>query len=137
VRFQLHLRLALDCGRNSTAMATLCNVASLTFFFGSSPIDELALKNSLNNLESCWKSLDRSLDHWETVVAVGVAVELLVIIVEYLHEHADFEQGVVHAPERPSRLVFFFGFVGTGLVVLGLAQEIRVHSRQGVVETLR
>lgn len=113
----------------------LWNVACLTSFFWSSPIDESALKKSLNSLESCWKSLDHSLDKWEFAVAVGVAVELVVIVAEYWHERSDFERGIIHPPEKPSRWAFFFGFVGTGLVVVGLAQEIRVHSKLGLVET--
>ena len=68
-------------------------------------------------------------------MVIGVAVELVVIVVEHRHAMHDFRRGVVHPPDRPSRWLLAFGLLGAGLVAIGVAGEFSVHMKAGRVET--
>jgi hypothetical protein len=118
-----------------TPMAIIWNLAALISSSWNLPNDELALKNELNRLESSWSSLDWWLNFWTLVVVIGVAVELVVIIVEYRHEMHDFRRGIMRPPDRPSRLLLIFGLLGAGLVAVGVAGEFFIHTKAGRVET--
>jgi hypothetical protein len=69
------------------------------------------------------------------MVVVGVAVELAVLLMEYRHEWKDFKRGVIHSPEKPSRLVYGLGFFGVALVTAGVAGEFRIHVKAGKIES--
>jgi hypothetical protein len=98
-------------------------------------MDELALINKLKSLEMSWVSLDRWLKFWVLLVVIGVSVELVVILVEYFDELHDFRRGIMHVPDRPSRLLLFFALLGAGLVAIGVAGEFFIHIKAGKVET--
>lgn len=66
---------------------------------------------------------------------VGVAVELVVLITEYMHNSRDFRRGTIHSPEKPNLLIFGLGFIGAGLVAIGVAGEFRIHTKAGKIET--
>ena len=116
-------------------MAIIWNLATLISLSWNLPNDELALKNELSRLELSWSSLDIWLNFWTLVVVVGVAVELVVIIVEYRHAVRDFRRGIVRPPDRPSRLILAFGLLGAGFVAIGVAGEFFIHTKAGRVET--
>jgi hypothetical protein len=98
-------------------------------------MDELALIKKLKNLEMSWGVLDYWLKFWILLVVVGVAVELVVIWVEYSHDLHDFRRGIIHAPDRPSRWLLVFALLGAGLVAIGVAGEFFIHIKAGRVET--
>src|SRR5260370_28175598 len=98
-------------------------------------MDASALARELDNLEKSSSSLDWWLDFWTILVVVGVGVDLIVLIVEYVHEWRDFKRGTIHPPEKPSLILFGLGFLGVGLVAIGVAGEFRVHIQAGKIET--
>jgi hypothetical protein len=116
-------------------MAIIWNVAALISLSWSLPNDELALKKELSRLESSWSSLDSWLNFWTLMVVIGVAVELVVIVVEHRHAMHDFERGIMRPPDRPSRLLLALGLLGAGMVAIGVAGEFSVHIRAGRIET--
>lgn len=93
------------------------------------------LAKELENLEKTWSGLDWWLNFWTALVVIGVAVELIVLAVEYLHEWRDFKRAAIHPPEKPSILVYGLGFVGAALVALGVAGEFRIHTTAGKIES--
>jgi hypothetical protein len=98
-------------------------------------MDASALARALDNFEKSWSSLDWWLDFWTILVVVGVAVELAVLITEYIHDWRDFRRATIHSPDRPKLVVFSLGFIGAGLVAIGVAGEFRVHIKAGKIET--
>jgi hypothetical protein len=116
-------------------MANIWNLAVPLFLFCILPNDELALKNQLSSLESSWSSLDGRLDFWTLTVVIGVAVELVVIVVEHRRAMHDFTRGVIHSPDRPSKWLLAFALLGAGLVAIGVAGEFGIHIKAGKVET--
>jgi hypothetical protein len=121
--------------RNKRPMTNIWTVAALISSSWNLPNDELTLMNRLNSLDISWASLDRWLKVWILLVVVGVSVELIVVSVEYLHELHDFRRGIIHAPEAPSGWLFFFAFLGAGLVAIGVGGEFAIHIKAGRVET--
>src|ERR1035438_9258941 len=97
-------------------------------------MDESALLARLSNLESSWSSLDSWLKFWIALVVVGVAMEVVVVIIEYRHERHTFNQGIIRPPDKPSRWLFAFGLLGAGLVAIGVAGEFGTHIKAGRVE---
>jgi hypothetical protein len=65
----------------------------------------------------------------------GVVVELVVIISEYTKNWRDFKRGTIHSSEKPSVLIFGLGFLGAGLVAIGVAGEFQIHTKAGKIET--
>jgi len=98
-------------------------------------MDASALASALDNLEKSWLSLDWWLNFWTILVVVGVAVELAVLIAEYMHDWREFRRGTIHSPNKPSLIVFGLGFLGAGLVATGVAGELRIHIEAGKIET--
>jgi hypothetical protein len=97
-------------------------------------MDESALLARLNSLESSWASLDSWLKFWILLVVVGVAMEVVVVVIEYRHERRAFNRGIIRPPDRPSRCLFAFGLLGAGLVAIGVAGEFGIHIKAGRVE---
>jgi hypothetical protein len=98
-------------------------------------MDKSALASSLDSLEKSWSGLDWWLNFWTVVVVVGVAVELVVLVTEYMHGWRDFRRGSIHSAERPSLIIFGLGFLGAALVAFGVAGEFRIHTKAGRIET--
>jgi hypothetical protein len=98
-------------------------------------MDASALASALDNLEKVWSSFDWWLNFWTVLVVIGVAVELAVLIAEYAHEWRDFKRGTIHSPEKPSLVIFGLGFLGAGMVAIGVAGEFRIHVKAGKVES--
>jgi H+/Cl- antiporter ClcA len=121
--------------RKQRPMTTIWTVAALSSLSWNDPMDELALENKLKSLEMSWGSLDRWLKFWILLVVIGVAVELVVILVEYFRELHDFRRGIIHAPDRPSAWLLVFALLGAGLVALGVAGEFFIHIKAGRIET--
>jgi len=98
-------------------------------------MDESALKTLLDNLEMSRASLHGWLDIWTFLVVVGVALEVVFVIWEYVEELHDFQRGIVHPPEKPRVLLFVLGLLGAGLVAVGVAGELYIDVQAGKVET--
>lgn len=98
-------------------------------------MDESALKTLLDNLDKSSSSLHAWLHFWTFLVVVGVALEVVFVIWEYVEELHDFRRGIVHPPERPNILLFVLGLLGAGLVASGVAGELYVDVQAGKVET--
>jgi hypothetical protein len=97
--------------------------------------DESALRSALASLNDRSSSLYWWLGFWTTLVAVGVALEVVFVVWEYLEELHDFRRGFIHAPERPPTLLFVMGLLGAGLVAAGVSGELWEESKIGTVET--
>jgi hypothetical protein len=101
----------------------------------SANTDESALRRSLASLEDCSSSLHWWLGFWTFLVALGVALEVIFVVWEYLDELHDFRRGVIHAPERPQTVLFLLGLLGAGLVAAGVSGEFWKESQIATVET--
>lgn len=97
--------------------------------------DESALKSALATLDSSSSSLYWWLGFWTTLVAVGVVLEVVFVVWEYLEELHDFRRGFIHAPEKPLTALFVMGLLGAGLVAAGVSGELWEESRIGAIET--
>src|ERR1700693_3174614 len=97
--------------------------------------DESALRIALSSLDDCNSSLHWWLGFWTFWVVVGVALELVFVVREYIDELHDFRRGIVHPPDKPNRLLFALGFFAAGLVALGVGGELYVESKIATVET--
>jgi hypothetical protein len=98
-------------------------------------MDESALRSALASANDCGSLLQQELRFWTWVVVVGVALELGVILWEYIEELHDFRRGFVHPPDKPNWLLYAFGFVAAGLVVLGVGGELHAESKIDKLET--
>lgn len=96
---------------------------------------ELDLRRLLNNLETSRASLHGWLHFWTLLVVVGVALEVISLVWEYVKELNDFKRGEIHAPEKPSLVLFTVGFLGIALVVAGVSGELYIDVRAETIET--
>jgi hypothetical protein len=101
----------------------------------SSSTAESALRSSLASLEDCSSSSHWWLELWTFLVALGVALEVVFILWEYLGELGDFRSGVIRPPERPNTILFALGLLGAGLVAAGVSGELWEESRIATTET--
>lgn len=63
-------------------------------------MDESALRNQLNNLETVRSSLHWWIHFWEWVVVAGVVLEVVVLAVEYRDELQAFRNRQPHRGNR-------------------------------------
>jgi len=98
-------------------------------------MDDSALFRSLSILEKSSSSLDTWFNICTVIVAVGIAVELIVLYLEYSHERRDFDRGIIRPPDKPSRAKLIFEAIGIVLVFGGVAGELGVHIKAGEVES--
>src|ERR1700733_12606842 len=98
-------------------------------------MDASSLARGLESLEKSWSALDWRLRFWIILVVFGVAIELLVVVTEFVHEWRDFKHGTIHSPDRPSILIFGLGFLGAALVAIGVTGEFRIHVKAGKIES--
>jgi hypothetical protein len=97
--------------------------------------DESALRSSLASLDDCNSSLHWWFGFWTFLVALGVVLEVVFVVWEYLDELHDFRRGIIHAPERPQTALFVVGLFGAGLVAAGVSGELWKESQIATVET--
>jgi hypothetical protein len=69
------------------------------------------------------------------LVVIGVALEMVFVVWEYLEDLHDFNRGIVHAPDKPSWLLFALGFLGAALVAVGVGGELYAESKIATLET--
>ncbi len=98
-------------------------------------MDESALRNALAGVNDCGSLLHRELGFWTLIVVVGVALELVFVVWEYVEELHDFRRGIVHPPDKPNCLLFALGFFAAGLVALGVGGELYAESKIATAET--
>ncbi len=82
-----------------------------------------------------WSSLDWWLNFWTVLVVVGVAVEIVVVLMEYAKELREFRRATISSPGRPNIRKLLLELVGAGFVAIGVAGEFAVHTRSGKVES--
>src|SRR5207245_3451260 len=95
---------------------------------------ESDLRRLLSNLEIGRASLHGWLHFWTFLVVVGVALEVISLVWEYRNELNDFKRGEIHAPDRPSLLLFAIGFLGIALVVAGVSGELYIDVKAEMIE---
>jgi hypothetical protein len=98
-------------------------------------MDESALRSALTSLDTSWSSLEHWLWVCAFVVFVGVALEIVPVVWEYLIERNDFRRGTICSPERPLGIKFFLEVAGAVLVALGVFGELAVGIKMARVET--
>jgi hypothetical protein len=98
-------------------------------------MDESALTRALDSLDSCTSSLHGWLRFWTLLVVVGVALEIIFVVWEYVEERRDRRTCLIIPPVKPHLPLFILGFVGAGLVTAGVAGELNVEPRIARVET--
>ncbi|MGB9336316.1 MAG: hypothetical protein WCB14_15005 [Candidatus Acidiferrales bacterium] len=98
-------------------------------------MDESALRSALASLEACSSSLHFWLEVGTFAVALGVALDTVFVVWEYLEDLHDYRRGIIHSPERPKLMLFLLGFLGAGLVAIGVSGEFLAESRIATVET--
>ncbi|MGA2355740.1 MAG: hypothetical protein ABSG02_14690 [Terriglobales bacterium] len=97
-------------------------------------MDEATLRACIENLGSRLVSLHHWSDLWTVLVVVGVAFEVIVLIVVYLAERHDFRRGFVHAPDKPSFKLLLFELFGVVLVTGGIMGELVVGMKVQHIE---
>lgn len=98
-------------------------------------MDESALRSALASVNDCGSSLHWELRAWTFLVALGVALEIVFVVWEYVDGLHDFRRGIVHPPDRPNLLLFVLGFVGAALVAVGVSGELYAESKIATLET--
>lgn len=98
-------------------------------------MDESALKSLIKTLEMQRAGLDNWLSFWTWLVVIGVVLEVVFVIRTYRSELSDWARGIVHPPDRPSRLWLVLELAGILLVALGVAGELVIDAKIGNVET--
>ncbi|HXX24003.1 MAG TPA: hypothetical protein VEO19_12710 [Terriglobia bacterium] len=93
------------------------------------------LESKLKSLDATWSSLDSWVKFWMVLVVLGVALEIVAVVVEYFREEHDFNRGTIHSPEKPSGWLLLLGLLGAGLVALGVGGEFITHIKAGKVES--
>ena len=98
-------------------------------------MDESSLRAQLNYLDALRSSLHSSFRFWDWVVVAGVALEFVVLAVEYCDEWRAFWRATIRSPEKPKTSLFLVGFCGIAMVAGGIAKELRIDSQIEGVET--
>ena len=96
-------------------------------------MDASALERAIKALESRSDSLDSWLTFWVTIVVVGVAVEVVVVIKEYFHARSEYRRGSIRSPDKPSLWDLLLELVGAVLVAIGVAGELGIDFKSAVV----
>ena len=94
-----------------------------------------ALRSAIKALESRSNSLEPWLYFWVLLVVVGVAVEVILVVLEYREELEDFHRGTIHSPEKPKKVKFGVETLAAILVVSGVAGELVIDIRAGKIQT--
>ena len=95
----------------------------------------IALSNRLAELARWSSVLDSWLNRWTSLVVIGVVLEVAFVAWEYQMELQEFRRGTIRSPEKPKLLKYIIEFLGAGLVAIGVAGELVVHTRSGKIET--
>jgi hypothetical protein len=98
-------------------------------------MDESALRSTLASLADCGSSLHWWLRFWTWWVVIGVSVEIVFVFWEYVEDLHDCKRSLLRPPTRPNLPLFVLGFLGAGLVAIGVAKELNVESKIAIVET--
>lgn len=93
------------------------------------------LRSSISAIESLSSSLESWLYFWVSLVVLGVAIEIAVVVLDYREELEDFHRGTIRSPEKPRRLKFGVEFFAATLVVIGVAGELAIDVRAGTLQT--
>ena len=93
------------------------------------------LRSSIRANESFSSSLESWLYFWVSLVVLGVAIEIVLVVLEYREELEDFHRGTIHSPEKPKKLKFGVEFFAAALVVIGVAGELVIDVRVGSLQT--
>jgi hypothetical protein len=96
---------------------------------------ESDLRRLLDSLDACRASLHGRLHFWTWLVVIGVALEFISLVWEYVRELKDFKRGEIHAPEKPALPLYVTGFLGIAFVVAGVSGELYIDGQLGTVET--
>lgn len=98
-------------------------------------MDESALRILLAKLEGSQSSFHWWLEFWTAMVALGVILEVVFVVWEYIEDLHDFRRGIVHPPERPSTVLLLLGLFGASLVAVGVSGEWYEEASVEHVET--
>ena len=101
-------------------------------------MSESVLSSSLLRLTNLSSLIDSWFNVFTFLVVVGVALEIIVVRMEYRHdwrEFLDHLRGLVRAPGRPNRLKFVLEILGAILVAGGVTGEFFVHIWSEQIET--
>jgi hypothetical protein len=98
-------------------------------------MDELALRNQLSNLETLRLSLHWWIHFWEWVVVIGIALEFVVLVMEYCEELYEFRLAMIRLPEKPKIWPYVVAFLGVLMVALGITKQLGIDSRIEHIET--
>jgi hypothetical protein len=94
-----------------------------------------ALQKELSGLEASANGLDSWLKVWTAVVVIGVALELVIIIREFIDARTDWRRGSIKSPEKPATWFFIFQLFATLLITAGVVGELWVGVLSGTVST--
>jgi hypothetical protein len=101
-------------------------------------MSESALLSRLAALERSRDSLDAWVKLWIALVVIGVIVEIVPVVVEYLKERKEYLRAHIprpHPPHKPSVWLFSCECIGIFFVAVGVAGELCGHVKDVVLET--
>jgi hypothetical protein len=105
------------------------------------PSDLEALSRLLSSLDSDRSSLEEKLVWSSIIVGVGVIIDVVVIVLEFLEDRKEhrrslleFEMGRIPTPNSPSVKLLIWGLVGTVLVTAGVLGEFWFEEKIACVD---
>lgn len=117
------------------AMAINWNFANCSCPAWNSSMDESALRRALDSLVDCSSSQHWWLGFWTLLVAIGVALEIVFVVWEYVKDRRDCRLTLLRPPVKPNLPLFVLGFFGAAMVAGGVSGELYVESKISSVET--
>lgn len=140
-RFEIYISLnglrltTITLASAKNPMPISCYFANCSCPSWTASMDESALRKALASLDDCGASLHLWLKVSTALVVVGVALEVVFVIWEYVVDLHEFKRGIVRPPDKPSWLLFGLGFLGAALVSVGVGGELYAESRISTLET--
>ncbi len=98
-------------------------------------MDASALERAISNLERSASSLEAWLTFWIALVVVGLAVEVFVVVKEWVDERRQFRSQVSPAPHKVGWDKLVLHLAGPILITGGVAGELFIHVQSGRVQT--
>ncbi len=99
----------------------------------SLPYDASALESSISTLEKEIATLESSSSRWEILLTVfsvfvllGVAIEITVVLKQYLDDRLAWQLATIRLPTKPSAIKLMVEILRIAHVSLGIAGEIGI-----------
>jgi hypothetical protein len=94
-----------------------------------------ALRSSIKALEICARSLEFWLYAFVSLVAIGVVLEVFVILWDHHDDVEEYRRGTIRSPQKPNFRKLGLELIGAILVAIGVSGEFVVDIKSGAIQT--